>query len=104
MTAPAIMAFRLVTPLPPPGVDGCVAILTVEDGPWLVAGFRLHRDPSGRFYMKPPRVKLPCDRVVFRASPQRDAILEQAKIMARGFLAANAASPLATAPQLEHRT
>ena len=88
MAAPQILAFRLVMPPPDPSVGGCIAVMTIEDGPWLVAGMRLHIDHRGKLYLKPPKLRSIEDRIVFRTGQQRDAILAQAKIMAKGFLSA----------------
>jgi hypothetical protein len=100
MLAPAIVGFRLVWPLPAAGTDGTLAVLTVEHGPWLVSGLRLAVKSTGHLYLKPPYVKNEGDRITIRSSPEREALLAEAKALLRGFLEARAAAPpLATAPE-----
>ncbi len=103
MRPPSILGFRLADQLPPPGVEGTVATLTVEYGPFILMGVRLCRKAGGLPYLKPPYVKNEGDRLVMRAGPERDALLVEAVTLLRGFLEARAAAtPLATAPGLEH--
>ena len=99
---PAIIAFRLVNPLPQPGYEGTLAILTVEHGPWIIGGLRLCMQRDGALFLRPPKMKVLDDRVVMRSGADRDALLEDASTMVRGFLSARlAALPLAPSPESE---
>lgn len=103
MSAPSIVAFRVVSPIPKPGYAGTLAVLTIEHGPWIIAGVRLCIEAGGRLFFRPPKMKAFEDRIVLRGSPERDALLVQARGMMVGFLGPlMAATPLAPAPGMEH--
>ena len=102
MAPASIVAFRVVSPLPKPGYAGTLAVLTIEHGPWIIAGVRLCIEAGGRVFFRPPKARATEDRVVLRGGPERDALLVQARRMMTGFLQGlMAESPLAPAPHLE---
>ncbi|MFC7552641.1 hypothetical protein ACFQU7_10820 [Pseudoroseomonas wenyumeiae] len=53
MTAPAIVAIRKVERNSRDGRNNIQAILTIQDGPWVVSGFALMVDAVGRHYLRP---------------------------------------------------
>ena len=97
---PAIVAFRLNTAPAEPAEYTTLATMTVEHGPWIIAGLRLVRRADGTMFLHPPKVKTKPDRVAIRSGPERDAILREATEMLRAFSKARAAvSPLAPATE-----
>ena len=97
MTTPAVVGFTLVTPPLLEGEPGCVALLTVEYGPILIAGIRYSRNFQGEYYLQPPRTKYAAERIHIRPGKERKAILAQAGTMLRTMRPA--VPPLATAPE-----
>ena len=93
MTAPRIVAVRRVSPHSSEGQRDILAVLTVEDGPWIVAGFMLMTGHNGKPYLRPPRCMGADARVTLRNFPGRDALLAEALRLTAQF----AEPPVATA-------
>jgi hypothetical protein len=95
---PTITGIRLASHPPRnPGADACLAILTIEYGPWVIGGVRYCTDAAGRRFLKPPLTK-DLDRVVLRAGPERDSVLAEADRLFAGMSPPIAEKPLATVP------
>jgi hypothetical protein len=95
---PTITGIKLASNAPRnPGADACLAILTVEYGPWIIGGVRYCAAANGRRFLKPPLTK-DLDRVVLRAGPERDVVLAEADRLFLGMSPQNAVLPVATAP------
>ena len=98
---PSIVAFRLAD-CPRDISEGVSATMTIEHGPWVLAGMRLCQNPRGLFFLKPPRTRNSSDRLVLRSGPERDLILSKAIATLLALEPhRTAAPPLATAPELE---
>ena len=102
-TGPNIVAFKLTGAEPGAGEGwSTLATMTVEHGPFLIAGVRLVRREDGRLYLHPPRMKARTERIAILPSPERSALLGEATNMLRAFTKARSAElPVATAPQQE---
>lgn len=97
---PAIVAFRLNTAPAEPTEYATLATMTVEHGPWIIAGLRLVRRADGAMFLHPPKMKTKPDRVAMRSGQERDALIREATEMLHAFTKARAAvSPLAPAPE-----
>jgi hypothetical protein len=96
---PTITGIRLASHAPRnPGSDICLAILTVEYGPWVIGGVRFCSDSDGNPFLKPPITKGGTDRVILRAGPERDFVIAEAQRLFLGMHLPTAETPLATAP------
>ena len=92
-STPRIVGIRKVLPNSREANRGTLAVLTIEDGPWLVAGFDLALDEFGRPFLRPPRCNSSDARVVLRSFPGRADLLAEALRLHSQF----AAPPVAKA-------
>lgn len=101
----SITGFRVAHPLPRPGEEGTVAVLTILTEDLVVGGYRLAINPAGELFLKSPKMRYYEDRVVIRSRAAREQVLQQAETMLRGLLSARIAeSPVATASSTSEPT
>lgn len=101
MIAPRIVGIRLAASLPKPAEGGCVAVLTIEHGPWIVDGFQLMLDDRSKVFLAPPRMQRADNRIVLKGGPERAALMDEAKRLVANFLDLRsiAETPVATASE-----